>query len=566
MNRREIYVLILVLAAAFVLRICFIPASGYEKDIQNFKNWSQAAVEHGVHNIYDKTQCDYPPAYIYVLKTVGYTYRIFYPKFNEHTYLFDFMVKFPAILADIIISFAVFWFLRKKNSFAISLAALAAYAFNPVIILNSAYWGQVDSVSSLIALGVVLALIKNKYGLAWSLITIGILTKVQLVVLLPILILITWKRSGFRSLFNNLAVAWCTFIFMLLPFFYFHQVDRVIERVFKTVGEYPFLSLYAFNIWWLFSGGQGRWAPDMRLFLNLFSYRTLGTILLGIFFVLLLRYLFDREKDENAVLFSSAMAFIAFFMLPTEMHERYIIPALVFLILAAVKNRDLRVVYVALSLTTFFNLLIALVWTYPMNFQALPSFLQAFPTGIFLSVINIIIFLFMSYELVKDVKIKNALLISAAALIVFAGLNYSRPVCPVYLSDLMTKASEQQWGDLRMDRSVDGNPLTVNGFKYPKGIGTHANSSIEYILDGRYRILEGAVGLDDEQKHGNKIESWIYADNKLIYKSGIMQGWIYPKYFRLNIAGAKEIKLLITDGGDGINFDHGDWLGIKALP
>jgi hypothetical protein len=353
---------------------------------------------------------------------------------------------------------------------------------------------------------------------------------------------------------------------MLLPFFYFHQVDRVIERVFKTVGEYPFLSLYAFNIWWLFSGGQGRWAPDMRLFLNLFSYRTLGTILLGIFFVLLLRYLFDREKDENAVLFSSAMAFIAFFMLPTEMHERYIIPALVFLILAAVKNRDLRVVYVALSLTTFFNLLIALVWTYPMNFQALPSFLQASPTGIFLSVINIIIFLFMSYELVKDVKIKNALLISAAALIVFAGLNYSRPVRPVYLSDLMTKASEQQWGDLRMDRSVDGNPLTVNGFKYPKGIGTHANSSIEYILDGRYRILEGAVGLDDEQKHGNKIESWIYADNKLIYKSGILQGWIDPKYFRLNIAGVKEIKLMITDGGDGINFDHGDWLLIKALP
>ena len=566
MNRREIYVLILALAAALVLRICFIPAPGYEKDIQNFKNWSQAAVEHGVHNIYDKTQCDYPPAYIYVLKTVGYTYRMFYPKFNEHTYLFDFMVKFPAILADIIISFAVFWFLRKKNSFAISLAAMAAYAFNPVIILNSAYWGQVDSVSSLIALGVVLALIKNKYGLAWSLITIGILTKVQLVVLLPILILITWKRCGFRSLFNNLAVAWCTFIFMLLPFFYFHQVDRVIERVFKTVGEYPFLSLYAFNIWWLFSGGQGRWAPDMRLFLNLFSYRTLGTILLGIFFVLLLRYLFDREKDENAVLFSSAMAFIAFFMLPTEMHERYIIPALVFLILAAVKNRDLRVVYVALSLTTFFNLLIALVWTYPMNFQALPSFLQASPTGIFLSVINIIIFLFMSYELVKDVKIKNALLISAAALIVFAGLNYSRPVRPVYLSDLMTKASEQQWGDLRMDRSVDGNPLTVNGFKYPKGIGTHANSSIEYILDGRYRILEGAVGLDDEQKHGNKIESWIYADNKLIYKSGILQGWIDPKYFRLNIAGVKEIKLMITDGGDGINFDHGDWLLIKALP
>jgi len=566
MNRREIYVLILILAAAFALRVCFIPAAGYEQDIHNFKSWSQAAVEHGIHNIYDRTDCDYPPAYIYVLKTVGYSYRIFYPKFNEHTYLFDLMVKFPAILADLIISFIVFWFLRKKNSFVISLAAMAAYAFNPVIIFNSAYWGQVDSVSSLLALGAILALINDKYGLAWGLITIGILTKIQLFVLLPVMILIPWKRNGFKQLVNSMAYAWCTFVFILLPFFRFHQVDRVIERVFKAVGEYPFLSLYAFNIWWLFSGGQGRWAPDMRLFLGLFSYRTLGTMLLGIFFILLVRYLYSREKDENAVFLCSAMAFIGFFMLPTEMHERYIMPAFVFLVLAAVKNRSLMAVYAALSLTTFFNLLIALIWTYPKNFPMVPYFIQASPTGIIISMVNVALFIFVLFLLSKEVNVKYFGCSLAAILIVLSGLYFLKPVHPVYLSDLTPKAYEQQWGQLHMDRSVDGNPLTVNGFKYLKGIGTHANSSIEYIMDGRYRVLEGAVSMDDEQKRDNKIEARIYADNKLIYQSGILKGWIDPRYFRLNIKGVKEIKLVFSDGGDGINFDHGDWLRIKALP
>lgn len=141
------------------------------------------------------------------------------------------------------------------------------------------------------------------------------------------------------------------------------------------------------------------------------------------------------------------------------------------------------------------------------------------------------------------------------------------PVRPVYLSDLTPKVYYQQHGKLTMDRSISGNILAVNGFRYLKGIGTHAISSIEYQLNGRYRFLEGAVGIDDVAvNNGYKIEALIYADEKLIYRSGIMQGWSNPHYFRLNIAGKKVIKLVIDDGGDGTNSDHSDWLGIQALP
>jgi alpha-galactosidase len=106
----------------------------------------------------------------------------------------------------------------------------------------------------------------------------------------------------------------------------------------------------------------------------------------------------------------------------------------------------------------------------------------------------------------------------------------------------------------------------VNGYKFEKGLGTHAYSSIEYELGGRYRYLEGMVGLDDRGSGRNKIEAWIYADNKLVFKSGTIIGWTNPIYFYIDIKGAKVIKLIISDGGDGIEGDNGDWLNIRAIP
>ncbi len=365
-----------------------------------------------------------------------------------------------------------------------------------------------------------------------------------------------------------MTVSWITFIFVLLPFFYFHKVSKVIEVILKAVGEYPYLSMNAYNLWWLVSWGKARWVSDTHFFLNLFTYRTLGTILLGIFIILLLKYLFKREKDEQAVFLSCALAIFAFFMLPTEMHERYIVPVFAFLLLAVVKSNSLKIIYGTLSIAAFFNLFLSVLRTYPKNFPLSAPFWQAFPADIIVSVVNVAILIYFLFLLLKDVKInyKHAAYFGGAGLILLGGLYFLKSQAPVYLSDLESKSSYQEWGKLQKDRSVDGNRLTVNGFKYSKGLGTHAYSSITYLLDGRFRFLEGAVGLDDEQRRGNKIEFLIYADKRLIYKSGILGGRQNPRHFYLPVSGVKELSLVVGNGGDGINCDHADWLGIRVLP
>jgi Gpi18-like mannosyltransferase len=549
------------------LRIYFIPFPGYEQEIQNYKIWSQSAVQFGTHNIYDRTWCDIPPVYPYVLNGIGHIYRLFSPKFEYNTYLFQFLIKFPPILADLLISLIIFFFLRKKkNSFSVAFLAMSAYAFNPAVIFSSACWGQMDSIALLFALGAVVALVDRKYFWAWSLIAVGVLTKVQLAVLLPIFVLITWRRKGLKTLLNGMTAFWCAFVFILLPFLRFHQVDRIIDRVFNAAGGYPYLSFCAFNLWWLFRGGPGKWVMDTSLFLNLFSYRTLGNVFLGMVFLLLLGYLFYRDKEEDSVFFGSFLAVFSFFMLATRVHERYAAFSLAFLLLAAVRRRNLRVVYSILSLTAFMNIFIALFWAYPKNFPAPPHLFQLMPADDLISLINISLFFFVLFIIGKATKLKYLGYLLAAVLMIFAGFSLTRTPHPVFLSDLAPKTQYQQSGQLRMDRSTGGNPLTVNGFIFSKGIGTNAYSSLEYDLGGRYRYLEGMVGLDDYASRGNKIEAWIYADNKLIYNSGIFGGWVNPHYFFLKISGTKILKLIISDGGDGIDNDHGDWLGIKVLP
>ena len=560
----------MVLLAAFLLRLYFIPSPGYERDVQLFKIWGQTAAQNGVHNIYDKTWCDYPPAYIYILKTVSSFYSLFHPDFKEHTYLYALLMKLPAIFSDLFISCLIFFMMRNGLSFRSRIIFMSAFAFNPVIIFDSVYWGQIDSVTTLVTLLSILALIRNRYYLSWALIALAILIKSQMIILLPVVILITWKRCGSKALIGGFAAFWASFLFILSPFFYFHQVDKVINVFASSVGRYPNVSMNAFNFWWLISMGKGANFWDGQRFLNLFALKTIGSLFLLTFMVLLLKYLFDNEKSNKAVFFSCALALFSFFMLPTEMHERYILPVFAFLLLAAADDLPMQISYGILSLTGFFNLAIVLSWAYPNNVPLIGKLFHGHFMDITASIINIGVLVFflslISKKYLKKFKAEHYIYAFSAIVLVLAAIYSFKPARPVYLSDMEMKENSQDWGSVQIDKSIDKNRLSVGGFLYYKGIGTHANSTIKYVLDGNYKFLEGSCGLDDEQSRNNKIEFLIYADENMIYDSGILQGYLNPHYFKVSVKGVKEIRLVVKDGGDGINCDHADWMDVKAIP
>ena len=133
-----------------------------------------------------------------------------------------------------------------------------------------------------------------------------------------------------------------------------------------------------------------------------------------------------------------------------------------------------------------------------------------------------------------------------------------------YLSDIEWKSANSGWRTIQKDKSIEENPIRLtdengNEVEYEKGIGTHSTSTIVYDLtDKDYSYFTSYVGVDREMKNSTaaSLEFKVYVDGVLKYESGLMRATDAQKYIELDINGAKELKLVATDGRDGNAADH----------
>lgn len=134
-----------------------------------------------------------------------------------------------------------------------------------------------------------------------------------------------------------------------------------------------------------------------------------------------------------------------------------------------------------------------------------------------------------------------------------------------YLSDIDWFSATAGWGTVQKDRSVDGNTLKLNDKTYAKGLGTHANSEIVYKLNGQYTSFAALVGVDSEVGSVGTVEFQVLVDNQVVFSSGVMNKNTAAKEVNVNVSGKNELKLIVTDGGDGINSDHADWVNARLI-
>jgi hypothetical protein len=135
----------------------------------------------------------------------------------------------------------------------------------------------------------------------------------------------------------------------------------------------------------------------------------------------------------------------------------------------------------------------------------------------------------------------------------------------VWLDELAPLSQEQDYGSLERCRSVEGKPLRVGGRKYARGLGTHANSQIRYMVDNRYRRFEAQVGVDDEKDGAGTVVFQVFADGRKVFDSGVMRGRQPACKVSVSLDGVEELVLAATDAGDGINCDHADWADARLI-
>jgi len=136
-----------------------------------------------------------------------------------------------------------------------------------------------------------------------------------------------------------------------------------------------------------------------------------------------------------------------------------------------------------------------------------------------------------------------------------------------YLSDLPWASATAGWGTIHLDASIVGNPLTLRGVTYAKGIGTHAISQIVYNLNGQYNWFLSDVGIDDEEltRGTGTVDFQVIGDGKMLFDSGVVSNSSPTVHINVSVAGVQQLTLLVGDGGDGIDYDHADWAGARLI-
>jgi glucose/arabinose dehydrogenase len=142
-----------------------------------------------------------------------------------------------------------------------------------------------------------------------------------------------------------------------------------------------------------------------------------------------------------------------------------------------------------------------------------------------------------------------------------------------YLSDLpFLGEPENGWGPLERDRSNgeleadDGNPITLNGKVYPKGLGVHALSIVEFDLaGGGYSSFISDIGVDDEMGAGGSVEFEVWTDGVRVFQSGVMTGDSATQSISIDVRRKTTLRLVVTTAGNGNGQDHADWADAKLV-
>jgi alpha-galactosidase len=145
----------------------------------------------------------------------------------------------------------------------------------------------------------------------------------------------------------------------------------------------------------------------------------------------------------------------------------------------------------------------------------------------------------------------------------FLGIN-SVSAQTVWLDQLDLSTATQGHGTPKRNKSVDGKTLTIAGKTYERGFGSHSESSLTILLEGKATLFTAQVGIDDEVK-GQKpaAEFVVYGDNQKIWSSGVMHLGDVARSCSVKLDGIKKLELVVTDGGNGNYYDHVDWVDAK---
>ena len=305
--------------------------AGFTADLEAFRFWAADLGENGPLGAYSRGYfLDYLPGYLWILWPLGTLSGVLTGSFDPGV-----LIKLPGILADGLLILATVRLASELGASTRAQRVLAlTLAFTPIIWLNSAVWGQVDAVGTSALMLAVTELIKARTIRAAALAALAAVIKPQFGILIPliaVLAVVRARRSGDPWSLPLVALTGTAVVSIAALPFGLTVVD-VIQRVGEAAATYPYLSVNAWNVWALADSDgtgvllNGGWGSDTA---PLFGFGPpallVGTLML--LMAIVAACWAARHDDRTRTVAALALIAIAFFLLPTRVHERYLFPA-----------------------------------------------------------------------------------------------------------------------------------------------------------------------------------------------------------------------------------------------
>ncbi len=295
--------LIAVTVVAFAVRIKFMPFKS-DDYYQFLRNWFSDLQDGGGLLAVGKNVGDYMPPYFYLLALLTYL-----PLPDVIS------IKLLSFVGDIIMAGYAMRIVRRKYPEFWGEIAYAVVLLLPSVILNSAAWGQCDSIYTAALLACVYYVMEDRQYAAMVAFSIAFVFKLQAVFLVPFLLLMLLRRKiNWRCLLVFPAV----YLIAILPAVLMgRSFTDLLTVYFRQANQYDMISMYLPNL--------SVWYPKDTPVLAGHIIALLA-VLLTLAGVL---YFFRADSDLTDDMFVSlALLSVLFvpYILP-YMHERYYYPA-----------------------------------------------------------------------------------------------------------------------------------------------------------------------------------------------------------------------------------------------
>jgi Gpi18-like mannosyltransferase len=278
------------------------------------------------------------------------------------------LIKLPSLLANLGTMALIYCWSRRVLALRGAALIAALHALMPPVWINIAWWGQVDA---LLTFPMLLAVVLfDRAGGRWSWLAWGtaLLIKPQAIILAPLMYVVTLRRHGCRGLAQGGAIAGGLILLALLPLALAGQGIGLYQAVAGSVERFPLATNRAYNLWQLITGGTTVF--DDTIGIGGFSYRSIGFLLIGSVVLMVCAALL-RRSDEPGRAAAAAVLALAFFALPTQIHERYAFFTLPFLALWMAYDRIALLPYLLIGAAATINI-----------FGAIPGFRPDFSSAI----------------------------------------------------------------------------------------------------------------------------------------------------------------------------------------